>query len=306
MSLRQSVDEYLSLRRHLGFKLEKAGHLLSNFATYMETAGASTVTIALALDWAKQPAGASATWWQHRLSVVRGFAHHLHGIDPRHEVPPSALLPGLRHRDMPHIFTEAEISRLMDVAGNLSPDQRATTYTTMVGLLACTGMRSGEALRLDRGDVDWDEGILSIRFTKFGKSRQLVLHPTTVDALRRYDDARRRWCPRPSTPAFFVLASGARVRHANFHYAFREIVKRAGLEPESAIRRPRPHDFRHTFAVNTLIGWYRCGLEINAKMHLLSTYLGHSHPRHTYWYLSTTPTLLAFATQRLEATQGVR
>ena len=304
MSLQQAVDEYLSLRRHLGFTLEKAGHLLPDFATYMEQAGASTVTIDLALAWAKQPADRSAGWWQDRLSMVRGFSRYLHGIDPSHEIPPVALLPRVRHRDVPHIYTEAEINRLMSAARSLAPDPRATTYTTVIGLLAATGMRSGEAIRLDRNDIDWGEGILSIRFTKFGKSRQLVLHPTTVDALRRYDGQRHTWCPRPQTPAFFISASGARLRHGNLNNAFRELVKRAGLEPESGVRRPRPHDLRHTFVVNTLVDWYRSGLDINSKMHLLSTYLGHTHPRHTYWYVSATPQLLALAMQRLETAQG--
>jgi len=270
----------------------------------MEKAGTSTVTIDLALAWAKQPVDGSAVWWQERLSTVRSYVRYLHGIDPSHQIPPDGLLPGGSHRVAPHIYTEAEIFGLMSAAGSFGTDLRAATYTTVIGLLATTGMRSGEAIRLDRSDIDWDEGILFIRLTKFGKSRELVLHPTTVDALRRYEDVRRKWCPRPQTPALFMSVTGARLRHNTLNYTFRELVKRAGLEPESGARWPRPHDLRHTFAVNTLVGWYRSGLEINSKMYLLSTYLGHTDPAGTYWYVSATPELLGLATKRLEAAQG--
>ena len=303
-SLHQSVDEYLSVRRHLGFKLERAGHLLPNFASYMEEAATLTVTIDLALAWAKQPADGSAGWWQERLSTVRGYVRHLHGIDPSHQILPGGLLPKGSHRVSPHIYSQDEILRLMNAARSFVTDLRAATYATLIGLLVTTGLRPGEAIHLDRSDIDWDQGILSIRLTKFGKSRELVLHPTTVDALRRYDDVRARWCPRPRTPAFFVSAIGARLRHDTLNHGFRKLVKRAGLEPESGVRRPRPHDLRHTFAVNTLVGWYRNGLEINSKMYLLSTYLGHSHPADTYWYVSATSELLGLATERLEAAQG--
>jgi len=303
-SLQQSVDEYLSLRRHLGFKLERAGHLLPDFATYMEEAGTSAVTIDLALTWAKQPADGSPDWWQVRLSTVRGYVRYLHGIDAKHQIPPDGLLPGGGQRVAPHIYAEDEVLRLMSAARDLVTEHRAATYTTLIGLLATTGMRSGEAIRLDRSDIDWDEGILFIRLTKFGKSRELVLHPTTVDALRRYDDMRRGWCPRPQTQAFFVSFMGARLRHNAFNSTFRELVRRAGLEPEAGVRWPRPHDLRHTFAVNTLVDWYRSGLEINSKMYLLSTYLGHVCPAYTYWYLSSTPELLGLATNRLESAQG--
>ena len=210
-SLQQSVGEYLILRRRLGFKLEHAGHLLPDFATYMEKAGTSTVTIDLALAWAKQPVDGSAVWWQERLSTVRSYVRYLHGIDPSHQIPPDGLLPGGSHRVAPHIYTEAEIFGLMSAAGSFGTDLRAATYTTVIGLLATTGMRSGEAIRLDRSDIDWDEGILFIRLTKFGKSRELVLHSTTVDALRRYEDVRRKWRPRPQTPALFMSVTGARL-----------------------------------------------------------------------------------------------
>ena len=250
----------------------------------MEEAGTSIVTIDLALAWAKHPANGSAGWWQERLSTVRSYVRYLHGIDPSHQIPPDGLLPGGGQRVAPHIYTEAEVLRLMSAAGDFVTELRAATYTTLIGLWAATGMRSGEAMRLDCSDIDWDEGILFIRLTKYGKSRELILDPTTVDALRRYDGVRRTWWPRPQTPAFFVSAIGARLGQASLNHTFRTLIKRAGLEPELGVRRPRPHDLRHTFAVNTLVGWYRRGLDINSKMHLLSTYLGHGDPVSTYYY----------------------
>lgn len=303
MSLHQSVNEYLSLRHDLGFKLRNSGHLLPQFASYMDQAGAATVTIDLALAWARQ-LGRSEGWLRTRLSTVRGFACYLNGIDPSHQLLPQTLLPGSHQRVAPYIYTETEVSRLMNAAGRLAPDLRAATYTTLIGLLGATGLRSGEAIGLDRGDIDWDEGVLTIERTKFNKSRELVLHPTTVAALRRYDDLRRTCWPRPQTPAFFVSGWGNRLDRGTFNRTFRELVQRARLALEPGTRRPRPHDLRHTFAVNTLIDWYRRGVDINSKMHLLSTYLGHLNPSNTYWYISCTPALLALATERLEAAQA--
>ena len=236
--------------------------------------------------------------------MVRGFVRYLHGVDPSHEIPPAGLLPVGRQRVAPFIYTDAEIVNLMRAARGLLTDLRVATYTTLVGLLATTGMRPGEAIRLDSSDIDWDEGVLTIYRTKFGKSRELILHPTTLDALHRYDRVRRERWPRPRTPAFFVSGSGARLLHDYLNKTFRTLVKRGGLDPQAGTRWPRPHDLRHTFAVNTLVGWYRSGLEVNTKMHLLSTYLGHTNPAHTYWYLSTTPELLSLATERLEAARG--
>jgi len=303
-SIQLSVDEYLSLRRHLGFKLKDAGHLLPAFAAYMEQAGALTVTSELALTWVKQPAGRSVGWWQNRLSTIREFARYMHGIDPKHEIPARGVLPSGHQRVVPYIYTEAEILGLMSAARGLVPDLRAATYTTLIGLLVTAGMRAGEVIRLNRSDIDWDEGILTIHGTKFNKTRELVLHPTTVDALRHYEDRRGESWPRPLTSAFFVSGHGARLGYRTLNKTFRQLVTYVGLHTESGARRPRLHDLRHTFAVNTLADWYRSGLEINSKMHLLSTYLGHINPANTYWYLSTTPHLLGLATQRLEAAQG--
>jgi integrase len=178
---------------------------------------------------------------------------------------------------------------------------RQATFETIIGLLWATGMRIGEALGLDRGDVDLKYGVLTVRDAKFGKTRELPLHPSTTTALARYAKRRGGWFPGESTDAFFVSAAGTRVLYCNFHLGFQELIQRAGIAPRSRSCRPRPHDLRHAFAVRTLIGWYRDGVDVEANLPKLSTYLGHVVPANTYWYLSAAPELLALAASRLEA-----
>ncbi len=304
--LRHALDDYLAIRRALGFKLERAGLLLGDFVSHMEAKGATTITIDAALAWATLPPNGSSTWWGHRLSVVRTFARHLHAIDPAHQVPPTDLLPGRSHRATPYLYSQADIAALMGAARGLGSPLRAITFETLVGLLAVTGLRIGEALRLDRDDVDLVEGVLVVRLSKFGKSRALPLHASTVEALAAYSRQRDRLCPRPVGPAFFVSLAGTRLLYANAHLAWLDLVRRAGLQPRSANCRPRPHDLRHSFAVATLLGWYRDGADVAARMPMLSTYLGHVHPANTYWYLSAAPELLNLVVVRLESGFGER
>jgi integrase len=299
--LRRAVDEYLTVRRRLGFKLDGAGRLLADFAAYCERSGATILTSDVALAWARQPADAQPVWWSIRLRAVRAFARYLHAIDARHEVPPSDVLPAPPCRATPYLYSDADLGRLMAAARALPTPLRAATYATLIGLLAATGMRVGEAIRLDRADVDWSDGLLTVRASKFGKAREVVLHPTAVDALRAYD---RRLRPRPPSPAFLVSTTGTRLTYTEVHRTFHRLVAAAGLERRSARCRPRPHDLRHTFAVSTLLCWYRAGLDVAERMHLLSTYLGHTDPAHTYWYLSAAPELLALAAERLERALG--
>src|SRR5579859_6507951 len=301
----QALDEYLTIRLRLGFKLETAGRLLADLVGYLELANMSILTTELALEWARQPADGSPARWGSRLSVARAFARHLHVLDPRHEVPPRDLLPAKRHRITPYLYSEADIIRLIGAAHSLRPRLRAATYETFIGLLAVTGMRVGEAIRLERADVDWTEGLLVVRMTKFRKSREVVLHPTVVKVLRGYDRLRQRYCPSPSAANFFVSTVGHRLLYPNFYKVFSTLLLQAGLEPRSPQQpRPRPHDLRHTFAVNTLLDWYRTGVDPDDRMHLLSTFLGHSEPAHTYWYLSAAPELMALAAERLERALG--
>jgi integrase len=302
--LRQALDDYLALRRSLGYKLERAGRLLADFVGYLETAGADTITIDGALSWATQPSDADSSWWARRLSVVRGFARHLHAIDPIHEVPPAALLPGRKSRATPYLYANSDIIALMAAARGLRSALRAATFETLVGLLAVTGLRIGEALRLDRGDVDLEGGILQIRDTKFGKSREVPLHTSTAEALAAYARRRDRLCPRPVAPAFFVSTAGTRLLYCNVHVTWLKLVRRAGLKPRSTSCRPRPHDLRHSFAVRTLLRWYQDGVDVQARVPTLSTYLGHIHPASTYWYLSGAPELLHLVAARLDAEGG--
>lgn len=253
------------------------------------------------MAWATLPANGSASWWGQRLSVVRAFARHLHVIDSAHEVPPAGLLPARSHRAVPYLYSDADMAALMAAARQLRSPLRAATFETLVGLLAVSGLRIGEALRLDRNDVDLDEGVLHVRQTKFNKSRDVPLHPSTVTALSAYARRRDKLCPRPRDPSFFVSVARTQVLYCNFHLGWLDLVHRAGLRPRSAVCRPRPHDARHSFAVRTLLGWYRDGVDVEAHMPLLSTYLGHVHPANTYWYLSAAPELLALVAARLDA-----
>lgn len=303
-ALRRDLDDYLVIRRALGFKLERAGLLLAAFVAHLEANEADTITTDAALAWATLPPNGASNWRAQRLSVVRGFARHLHAIDPTHEVPPPGLLPGRSHRATPYLYADRDIAALMAAARGLRSPLRAATFETLVGLLAVTGLRIGEALRLDRDDVDLVDGVLVIRLSKFGKSREVPLHPSTVGALAAYTRERDRLCRRPVDRAFFVSTAGTRLLYCNAHLAWLDLVRRAGLQPRSATCRPRPHDLRHSFAVRTLLGWYPDGADVQARMPLLSTYLGHVHPGNTYWYLSAAPELLTLVVARLDATAG--
>ena len=304
--LRQILDEYLSLRRGLGFKLERAGRLLPDFIAFLERHHAEAITTTIALAWAKQPPDGHPAWWAERLSIVRGFAKHLQAIDPRTEVPPTDLVPRQIRRATPYLYSEQDIARLIGAARELRIPLRAATYATLLGLLAVTGMRIGEAIRLDRQDVDWKNRLLVIRHSKFGKWREIPLHDTTIDALRAYARLRDRVGPRPRSSSFFLSTVGTRLIYMNVVTTFWQLLRTIGLQPRTGRCRPRLHDLRHTFAVRTLIEWYRAGVDVQARMPALSTYLGHFDPSSTYWYLSAAPELLALAAQRLEPVRRER
>jgi len=302
--LRQVLDEYLRLRQALGFKLKRAVRLLPEFIDHLEAAGATTVTTELALEWATQPPKDRTAWFVERLGIARGFAEHLSAIDPDTEVPPENLLPRKTIRAEPYLYTDAEIASMMAAARNLPLPLQAATYETLIGLLSVTGMRVGEVIGLDRDDVDLANGLLTVRDTKFGKSRELPLHPSTLDALRHYAATRDQRCPRPKDPSFFVSTAGTRLIYQNVHFYFLCLAGRAGLAARSPKCRPRPHDLRHTFAVRTLMDWYRHNLDVQARMPLLSTYLGHVDPSETYWYLQAAPELVTLAASKLYDPEG--
>ncbi len=303
--LGQAVVDYLQIRRALGYKLERTEKLLLQYLEYLDAHGSGTVTVENAVAWATLPeAGKDGHWWAFRLSAVRGFARYLHALDPGHEVPPPDLLPNRSHRAVPYLYSAEEILALMTATRTLRGELRQATYRTLIGLLAVTGMRVGEAIRLDREDVDLRHGILTVRNTKFGKSRELPVHASTVDALRSYLRLRERLVPEPACNAALISPAGTRLLYCSVHSTFRDLRRRTGLVPRSAACRPRIHDVRHTFAVQTLLAWYRAGVEVQPRLPLLSTYLGHVHPKDTYWYLTAAPELLQLAAERLERSQG--
>jgi integrase/recombinase XerD len=297
--LRQALAGYLAVRRSLGYKLARPEKLLVQFITYLEDAGAATVTTDLAVAWATLPAG-DANWHAQRLSVVRGFAAWLHTIDPAAEVPPAGLIPSRRLRATPYLYSDADITALIGAAAGLRFPLRTATYQTLIGLLAVTGMRVGEAIRLDRADLDLAAGVITVRQSKFGKTRLLPLHPSATAALRGYLRLRDRLCPGPRTAAVLISPAGTRLLYCNVHATWKLLIASAGLKAKSAACRPRIHDVRHPFAVRALLDAYAAGQDGQARLALLSAYMGHADPSHTYWYLSAAPELLALAGQRLE------
>ena len=300
-TLRQSLDDYLALRRGAGYKLEDTARILASFVAFAEQAGAGTVTTELALAWATQPQHASPIWRTHRLSAVRGFARYLHALDPATEIPPAGLLAAPGYQPAPAcLYSDAEVAAVLTAARRLTPPLQAATFETLLGLLAVTGMRIGEAIRLDRDDVDWDEKVLVVRSSKFGRSRELVCHDSTIEALRIYSARRYELCPRPTSTSFFVSQRGRRLAHHSIYATFHQLTGDAGLPQRPGGRPRRPHDLRHSFAVGTLMRWYRDGGDVQARLPLLATYLGHVRPSSTYWYLTACPQLLALAAERLE------
>jgi integrase/recombinase XerD len=298
--LRKAAHEYLSIRRALGYKLEAQGHLLLQFIDYLEQRGALVITTELALEWARQPADASQLWWHQRLSVVRGFARHLVGLDPRTEVPANDLLPARFRRAVPYLYSEAEIARLMRAARAIPTPLKAATFETLIGLLSVTGMRVSEAIWLDRDDVDLDGEWLLIRRAKNERSREVPLHQSTVQALCAYALLRDELCTRPLSQSFLVTSTGGRLHRRTIWHVFDDLRRRAGIVPRSSACRPRVHDMRHAYVLRTLLRWYRAGSDVEAQLPLLSTYLGHVDPASTYWYFEGAPELLALAAQRLE------
>jgi integrase/recombinase XerD len=301
-ALADHAQNYLQVRRALGFKLAGEGQLLREFVACAEAAGQRTITTQFALQWARRPASGSPNYLSRRLRAVRGFARYLHALDSTCEIPPIELLPARKHRPAPYLYSEEEILALMAAARRLRPPLRAATFQTLIGLLACTGLRIGEAIRLDRDDVDLDHRLLIVRDSKFGKSREVLLHDSAVRALDDYRQRRDQLCPDTTERSFFITTRGTRLCHPTVYVPFRALLKHAGIEHPSPARRVRVHDLRHSFAVKTLLGWYRDGGDVAARMPLLSTYLGHVDPAATYWYLSAAPELLTLAAERLEHT----
>jgi len=301
-ALEQDLIDYLQLRHSLGHQVAEAQWLLPNFVAYLDSRGLRTVTVHAALDWAQQsPSGRANSVGPRRMTAVRGFARYLSGIDAATEVPPLGLMPHRQRWRKPFIYTPAHIDTVRDLARQtiVSP-LRAATYDTLIGLLTVSGLRIGEAIKLDRSDLDWAQCVLLIRESKFGKSRLVPLHPSSMQALSDYAVLRDDLQPRPKDLSFFVSLKRKRLLYTVVQQTFRRLVDSADIGAD-APSPPRLHDMRHTFAVRTLLGWYRAGEDVQAKLPSLSTYLGHREPACTYWYLSAAPELLALAAARQDS-----
>jgi len=303
--LRRHVDDYLRLRRSLGFKLEWPGHLLQQLLAYLDAAGATTLTAELMIEWARLPQGVHPLHWAHRLGAARSFALYLKTIDPAIEVPPPPrdVFGARQRRPTPYLWSEMEIRRLLKACRCLRPPMRAATYEALFGLIASSGMRRGEAIGLGRDDVDLYNGVLTIREAKFGRSRLVPLHPSATEALKCYAARRDQTFPAPRASTFFVSSVGTALSRDPVNKTFVHLTTELGLRTPTT--RPRIHDLRHSFAVRTLIAWHRSGIEAESRMPLLSTYLGHVNPAGTYWYLSAAPELMELAAARVDARFGV-
>ena len=305
-TLRQAVQEYLALRRSLGFKLRDAGKALLDFTAYMEQHDASYITQTLALAWAQQPQNVQPAYCGQRLGYVRAFARYRSASDPRTQIPAPGLLPFQPKRARPYLYTDDEIRRLLDAALSMPcrferGALRPWVFHCLFGLLSVAGLRLGEALNLELRDVDLETGTLTVRGAKFGKTRLVPLHSSTCSVLADYIARRRRhWAKRPVSPYLFVSSWGNRVDGGEVHRTFYALSRQIGLRGPSDSHGPRLHDMRHRFATKTLVAWYRAGEDPERRLPLLSAYLGHVHVADTQWYLTGAPELMREAMNRLE------
>ena len=303
-ALRQELDRYLAVRRSLGYDLGTAARILRRFIGFAESQGIKHVSADLFLRWQKAYGRAGGQTWAARFGIVRLFAQWLHGLDPAHETLPRGLMPYRARRPRPYIYSEAEIASIVATAAELPSTYglRGLTYATLFGLIAVTGLRISEALALDAGDVDLISGVLTIRRGKLGKARLIPLDASVTERLLTYVGERNRllgFAPQ----AFFVSEQKTRVGDCSARYNFALVCKQLGLRPPQRYGRhgrgPRIHDLRHSFAARTMIGWYRNGQDAAAEMLKLTTYLGHTKPENTYWYIEAVPELLELAAERV-------
>lgn len=294
--LGQLIDDYLRLRRSLGFKLEQNERFLNQFHQYLQQQNLPSATVEVMVDWAILPGG-SPKWHASRLGALRCFTRWAHAFDPTISVPPAGLLRrGATGRLIGFVYSPTEIQSLMNAASTIPTPLVAATYRTLIGLLAATGLRVGEAIRANRTDLAG--GVLRVTDTKFGKTRLVPLHPSVVEALAGYAQFRDARLGHVDTNALFVSRAGTRLIYKNVHFLFHKLVAQAGIEPRSHLCRPRIHDLRHTFAVSTMLDAYRRGDNAAEVLPILSTYLGHTSPASTYWYLQADPHLLTAAAER--------
>lgn len=293
------LEDYLRVRRALGYKLDGTERVLHRFVAYMDERDAVTVTVADAVGFATAPPARSPRTQALRLSAIRCFTRWARCQRPDIEVPPVRVLPARPTRVAPYIYTDEEIQALLDAADRLQPVLRATTYRTLIGLMAATGIRTGEALGLDKTSFDPQDQTLTVT-GKYGKIRRLPLHSTVGAALNSYLQQRQRFAPAADEAALFISTTGTRLHPSVLHPTFRQLTVTAGIKPASSSCWPRLHDLRHRYAVLTMLDAYRRGDDPAVVLPILSTWLGHTEPRDTYWYLTGTAELLDAAVHRVE------
>lgn len=305
-TLAAHLDNYLKLRRQLGYKLVVPGILLRDFVRYSQENRMKFITTKSALRWAILPENIKQRQRAVRLSVVRRFAQYLSAIDPRTEIPAHRLLPFQYRRPTPYIYKDEEVVKLIKAAGQIAAINplKCATYSTLFGLLAVTGMRVGEAIALDFKDVNLNQCLLTLPKAKGNKTRLVPLHPSTARALNQYAEVRGKHFPQSPSSSFFVSEYGTRLCYGTVNRWFLITSRRIGLRNPGEVHGVRLHDLRHRFAIQTLLNWYRTDVDVGVHLPELATYLGHVHVNDTYWYLSATPELLQLATLRWQRAAG--
>lgn len=300
-SMVEQVQEYLEFKRSCGYQLESSGKELLLFARYAMRAGHNgPLTTDLVVSWAKLPQDADPFYWANRYNIVRRFAQYRFLFDPETEIPQKGLLNPSKKGLSPHIYSDREIAALLQAASQLAPTNglHPRTYVTLFGLLVTTGLRISEALNLSPQDADLCTGVLTIRETKFRKSRLVPLHPSTLQALKQYSKLRDAYHPGTRSKTFFLSEKGTPLNYRGVLYIFIKLSRKLGWRERD--KKPRIHDFRHTFAVRRLLKWYEEGANLDQKILALTTYLGHVQVTDTYWYLSAVPELLAVVSEKFE------
>lgn len=308
VTMQSHAENYLNERRRLGYGLKSISYTIRSFARYVDGLDhEGPLTGEVMTVWARRTKSNSDTpsTWARRLKKLRPFARYLQQFDPRTEVPDDTTFGRVGQRPAPHIYREQEIVELLAAARRLSPDLRGATYEVLFGLLAATGLRISEAVHLLDTDVDLKLGMLSVRQTKFAKSRQVPLHPSTVEALRRYRGRRDLQIAVTQETPFFISTRGRRrgcalsLRQVN--RVFQHLRDRMSWINRGAHAAPRVHDLRHTFVVRRVLLWHAQGVDIDQAMLALSTYVGHAMVTNTYWYLTGVPELMALAANKFES-----
>lgn len=304
MDLAQAVDLYLQTRRSFGFDLVQVAVELRSLVRYAQRIGhRGRLTPRLATQWAQQPQQCAPGYRALRLDIARRLAEFWLTYEPGIEIPAPGQFSPIYQRRAVHIYSPEEMGALAQASAELGRVHplRASTFRTLVGLLDCTGLRIGEALRLSDRDIDWSAGILTIHHAKNGRARVVPVHPSTVKALQRYRTLRNQAIGSGRAPRFFVTFRAKPLGYFGVSAAFRKLCRGLGWTQPPI---PRLHDLRHTFAVRTLLGWYRSGEPVGPKLWTLSTYLGHRHLADTYWYLTAVPELMQLCQQRFAIAQA--